>query len=543
LARSPQRWLSTAFVAATLLGTTLPAVAQPEPDVRDHRQSSDRDDDGPREAPPPLRMERREVRRGFTWIPGRWEWSRRQWNWLPGHWERERSGKRWRESRWERANDRWVLIDGDWVDVNSGPTAAPPPPREERWEPRPGSVWIRGRWDWRDGGWTWRDGRFEPERERERWQDGRWELRGDRWEWIEGGWAPRPPEPPPPPRPRDEPVVLVSAASGKCLDAGGGAKREGTPLQLWQCNGTEAQAFVFRILGGDQVHVVHADSGLCADVAPRGGNDPQLRLARCTGTPNQVFGRVGAGGGFQLVNAGNGRCLDVEGRRSDNGTRILHWACHGGPNQVWRQGTESPPPRPRDEPVVLVSAASGKCLDAGGGMKREGTPLQLWQCNGTEAQAFAFRALGGGQLGVVHAGSGLCVDVTARGNDAQLRLGRCTGAPSQAFARVVAGNGFQLVSATNGHCVDVEGRRSDNGTHILHWACNGGPNQLWRFPGGSPPPPPPPPPPARDVQAGPIWNQADAEAKCPQVCRPPERWNGQWRTTDPGRMSVCSCSR
>jgi hypothetical protein len=46
---------------------------------------------------------------------------------------------------------------------------------------------------------------------------------------------------------------------------------------------------------------------------------------------------------------------------------------------------------------------------------------------------------------------------------------------------------------------------------------------------------------ARDVNAGPIWNQADAEVKCPRVCKPPARWNGLWRTTVAGKMSVCGC--
>ena len=46
---------------------------------------------------------------------------------------------------------------------------------------------------------------------------------------------------------------------------------------------------------------------------------------------------------------------------------------------------------------------------------------------------------------------------------------------------------------------------------------------------------------AHDVEAGPLWNQGDAQAKCPTVCRAPEHWNGQWRTTVPGKMSVCGC--
>lgn len=43
---------------------------------------------------------------------------------------------------------------------------------------------------------------------------------------------------------------------------------------------------------------------------------------------------------------------------------------------------------------------------------------------------------------------------------------------------------------------------------------------------------------AVDVPTGPIWDQADAESKCPNVCAGLV-WNGQWTTTEPGVMSVC----
>ncbi|HIE02981.1 MAG TPA: hypothetical protein EYP59_22320 [Thiotrichaceae bacterium] len=41
--------------------------------------------------------------------------------------------------------------------------------------------------------------------------------------------------------------------------------------------------------------------------------------------------------------------------------------------------------------------------------------------------------------------------------------------------------------------------------------------------------------------AGPIWNQADAETKCPKTCDSQGGWNGQWWTTVEGKMSVCGC--
>jgi len=44
----------------------------------------------------------------------------------------------------------------------------------------------------------------------------------------------------------------------------------------------------------------------------------------------------------------------------------------------------------------------------------------------------------------------------------------------------------------------------------------------------------------RAVEAGPIWNQADADKKCPEIARKNNAtWTGEWWTTVQGQMSVC----
>ena len=46
----------------------------------------------------------------------------------------------------------------------------------------------------------------------------------------------------------------------------------------------------------------------------------------------------------------------------------------------------------------------------------------------------------------------------------------------------------------------------------------------------------------REFSAGPIWNQNDAEAKCPITCANQHgRWTGQWNTVAVARNSVCQC--
>lgn len=45
---------------------------------------------------------------------------------------------------------------------------------------------------------------------------------------------------------------------------------------------------------------------------------------------------------------------------------------------------------------------------------------------------------------------------------------------------------------------------------------------------------------ALPVKAGPIWNNQDAKVKCPIAAQVYNaKWNGSWRTTETGKMSVC----
>lgn len=46
------------------------------------------------------------------------------------------------------------------------------------------------------------------------------------------------------------------------------------------------------------------------------------------------------------------------------------------------------------------------------------------------------------------------------------------------------------------------------------------------------------------AEAGPLFNQMDAQNKCPGVCQQSggRAWDGNWKTTQPGRMSVCGCA-
>ena len=234
------RVLSSRWAVWLLFVATSTSLAIAQPAQRDHRQRRPppppaATDSGPTEAPPSPREEKIAARAGYVWITGRWDWRGGKWEWVAGHWERERQGKRWREGRWDRKDDRWVYVDGEWIDASAPPppattppppvtttpppattppggwpTEAPPPAPLEKWDPRPGNVWVSGQWDWKNGKWEWVAGHWERERRGKRWRSSRWEQRDGRWARVDGDWIDDTGAPPPGPpgpgerRPRRE---------------------------------------------------------------------------------------------------------------------------------------------------------------------------------------------------------------------------------------------------------------------------------------------------------------------------------------------------
>jgi glucosylceramidase len=134
-------------------------------------------------------------------------------------------------------------------------------------------------------------------------------------------------------------------------------------------------------------------------------------------------GDAGSGGGTsktgQIVGYG-GKCVDVAGASSANGTAVQLYGCNGTAAQSWTVGTDG------------TVRALGKCLDVAAASSANGTKVQLYDCNGTTAQ------------------------------------------------RWTPGSGGTLTSL--GKCLDATGPSSADGTKLQIWDCGGGANQQWTLP-------------------------------------------------------------
>ncbi|MEV4056719.1 ricin-type beta-trefoil lectin domain protein [Amycolatopsis sp. NPDC049688] len=136
-----------------------------------------------------------------------------------------------------------------------------------------------------------------------------------------------------------------------------------------------------------------------------------------TFTWNGTQGNGGGTGKTGPITGLGGKCIDVAGASSANGTAVQLYDCNGSGAQQWTVGTDG------------TLKALGKCLDVTGQSTADGAQLQLWDCGGTANQRWAATAA----KDIVGTGSNKCVDATGNSsaNGTRLQIWTCTGAANQ----------------------------------------------------------------------------------------------------------------
>ncbi|MFE1438722.1 glycoside hydrolase family 19 protein [Streptomyces sp. NPDC058739] len=129
-----------------------------------------------------------------------------------------------------------------------------------------------------------------------------------------------------------------------------------------------------------------------------------------------------------------------------------------------------------------VGGLAGKCVDVAGANSANGTAVQLYDCNGTGAQRW--NNAGDGTLRAL----GKCLDVVDRStaDGASVQLWDCSGGANQQWVVTAARD---IVNPAANKCLDVRGNSSANGTRLQIWTCTGAANQKWNAPasGGTSP--------------------------------------------------------
>jgi poly(3-hydroxybutyrate) depolymerase len=148
-----------------------------------------------------------------------------------------------------------------------------------------------------------------------------------------------------------------------------------------------------------------------------GGTPPSSPPASSSSSSSQPPGQANV----MITGTGSGRCVDVPGSASANGTQVQLWDCHGNANQRWTYTAGR-----------QLMGSGNKCLAANNQGTGNGTAVVIWDCNGQASQQWNLGANGA----ITGVQSGLCVDAVGTGtaNGTRLQLYSCHGGSNQQWS-------------------------------------------------------------------------------------------------------------
>ncbi|KDQ31589.1 carbohydrate-binding module family 13 protein [Pleurotus ostreatus PC15] len=117
----------------------------------------------------------------------------------------------------------------------------------------------------------------------------------------------------------------------KCLDVRGNIRANGTPVQIYDCNGTGAQNWLINF-GRTKVRLAGTDFCLDAGTNPRSGVG--MKIWQCyANLPAQDFWYTDD---QRIAVTDKGQCLDLTDGRLNNGRQAQTWKCTDfNTNQIW----------------------------------------------------------------------------------------------------------------------------------------------------------------------------------------------------------------
>ncbi|MET0492956.1 MAG: ThuA domain-containing protein [Actinoplanes sp.] len=152
---------------------------------------------------------------------------------------------------------------------------------------------------------------------------------------------------------------------------------------------------------------------------------------------------------------------------------------------LWLGGADGTTPPPADPWYSLVNKNSGKCVDARAAGTTNGTAIQQYACNASNAQQYQLATTSGTYVRINNRGnSAQALDVTnvSTADNAPIQTWTYSGGNNQQWQQVAEADGYyHLVNRNSGKCLDVPAASTADGVQLVQYACNGTAAQSFRL--------------------------------------------------------------
>ena len=295
-------------------------------------------------------------------------------------------------------------------------------------------------------------------------------------------------------------VSFISVCNGLYLDVAGASTANGANVQVYESNGTDSQKFklteVKEVTGtktiedGTYMIKTWSNNNIGLDVesfSRENGANVQLWTSSAVISKNQRFIVTYQGDGtYQILAQHSEKSLNVAGNGLTNGTNVEQYESNGSDAQKWVIKDNG------DGSYSIISKLNGLYIDVTNGNIQDGTNIQMYESNGTDSQKFAFekvekptcqKTIEDGVYKISTAlDTNMYLDIAegAYENEATLQLWSQNILQQQKFELTYNEEGYyEIKSVNSGKLLDVRGGSNNNGTLVQQFESNGTEYQKW----------------------------------------------------------------
>lgn len=282
--------------------------------------------------------------------------------------------------------------------------------------------------------------------------------------------------------------IVTALDNNKVLDVWGAGHNNGTNIQIYQNNDSLNQQFAFtRVTGksGIWYKIIDQNSQKALDVA--GGvsrSGVNVQLYDYNGSDAQLWQLESAGyGGYYYIKNKLGFYLNVEGAKTRNETNVQVYYKNWTTAQRFKLNPTKPYTMISENTYVIKSALNlNRAVDVYGGYTNNGTNIQLWEVNGTNAQKFTISLVGNGYYKIANVISGKVLDVAGgiKRSGVNVQLYSYNGSDAQLW-RFYKNGSYYAIKNKLGYFLDVYGGYTNSGANIQVYTENGSKAQQFRL--------------------------------------------------------------
>lgn len=282
---------------------------------------------------------------------------------------------------------------------------------------------------------------------------------------------------------------LKNPTSSRYIDAAGGGVTNGTPVWLYDANDTVAQNWQITRDNEGFYSIKNIASGRYVDITSGSTREgAKIQLWDGNDSCAQKWAAIYQNNNYIFLHKCSGLALDLVGGSTSNTTRLQTWRLNYSHAQSW--SLVSADQQRVANGIYNISTSAGLVLDLTGGQSTNGTPVQIWDSNSTDAQKWALARQPDGLYTVKSISSGRHLDVRNASTkpEAAVQIFDKNLSCAQKWAVTLNDNStVTLRSACSGLAIDVAGGAiSTQGTGIQTYTSNGSAAQQWNLTSISP---------------------------------------------------------